>query len=130
RPGMTANVTFVYADKAEVLRVPNSALRFTPAPELLARARGETGRRAGRRPGGSPAQPSKPSAPPPAASGQRVVWVLRDKAPAEERIGVGVSDGSYTEVTSGQVREGEKVVTGAAPGAEPGGQPPRGFRMF
>ncbi|HSP20502.1 MAG TPA: efflux RND transporter periplasmic adaptor subunit, partial [Myxococcaceae bacterium] len=36
RPGMTANVTVVYADRQEVLRVPNAALRFRPPPEMLA----------------------------------------------------------------------------------------------
>jgi HlyD family secretion protein len=34
RPGMTANVTFVHAEKADVVRVPNMALRFRPSPEL------------------------------------------------------------------------------------------------
>src|SRR5262249_20956640 len=28
RPGMTANVTFVYADKQDALRIPNASLRF------------------------------------------------------------------------------------------------------
>ena len=36
RPGMTANVTVVYADRPDVLRVPNAALRFRPPPEMLA----------------------------------------------------------------------------------------------
>ncbi|HKP57073.1 MAG TPA: efflux RND transporter periplasmic adaptor subunit, partial [Polyangiales bacterium] len=34
RPGMTANVTFVFADAADALRVPNAALRFRPSAEL------------------------------------------------------------------------------------------------
>ena len=38
RPGMTANVTFIYAEKEDVLRVPNAALRFKPPPALLAEA--------------------------------------------------------------------------------------------
>ncbi|HVZ87407.1 MAG TPA: efflux RND transporter periplasmic adaptor subunit, partial [Polyangia bacterium] len=36
RPGMTANVTFVAAEKDDVLRVPNAAMRFRPAPEIFA----------------------------------------------------------------------------------------------
>jgi HlyD family secretion protein len=36
KPGMTANVTFVYAERHDVLRVPTAALRFRPPPELLA----------------------------------------------------------------------------------------------
>jgi HlyD family secretion protein len=36
KPGMTANVTFVYAERRDVLRVPTAALRFRPPAELLA----------------------------------------------------------------------------------------------
>jgi HlyD family secretion protein len=38
KPGMTANVTFIYAEKSDVLRVPNSALRFRPPAELTKKA--------------------------------------------------------------------------------------------
>src|SRR5258708_35381389 len=34
KPGMTANVTFTYAEKTDVLRVPNAALRFRPPADL------------------------------------------------------------------------------------------------
>jgi HlyD family secretion protein len=40
KPGMTANVTFVYADKRDTLRVANSALRFRPPAEMLSRPKG------------------------------------------------------------------------------------------
>jgi HlyD family secretion protein len=36
KPGMTANVTVQIAANENVLRVPNSALRFAPTPELFA----------------------------------------------------------------------------------------------
>src|SRR5512137_1240210 len=36
KPGMTANVTFVYAEKDDVLRVANAALRFRPPPGMVA----------------------------------------------------------------------------------------------
>ena len=49
RPGMTANVSFVFADRADVLRVPNGALRFRPSAELQAGA--SRRRRRGRSPG-------------------------------------------------------------------------------
>ena len=38
KPGMTANVTFVYAERKGVLRIPSAALRFRPPEELLASA--------------------------------------------------------------------------------------------
>lgn len=39
RPGMTANVTVVYADRRDVLAVPNAALRFRPPPEAKLQAK-------------------------------------------------------------------------------------------
>src|SRR5439155_20751317 len=38
KPGMTANVTFIYAERDDVLKVPNAALRFRPTPEMLGAA--------------------------------------------------------------------------------------------
>ena len=49
KPGMTANVTVVYAERQDVLRVPNAALRFHPSAEMLASLGG--GRGPGRGPG-------------------------------------------------------------------------------
>jgi HlyD family secretion protein len=52
RPGMTANVTFVLDEVANVVRIPNAALRFKPTPGQMAAmfggdpsARGGRGRR-------------------------------------------------------------------------------------
>ena len=45
QPGMTANVTFVYAHRDSALRVPNAALRFQPPPELARAACGRRRRR-------------------------------------------------------------------------------------
>jgi HlyD family secretion protein len=52
RPGMTANVTFVYADRDDVLRVPNAALRFRPSADVLAALRSAGGGPAGAAPEG------------------------------------------------------------------------------
>ena len=49
RPGMTANVTFIFDHRDSALRVANAALRFQPPPEL-ARRPGRRRRRARRRP--------------------------------------------------------------------------------
>jgi HlyD family secretion protein len=126
RPGMTANVSFVFAERADVLRVPNAALRFRPSAELLGAARrGEdggagpgraaeaeraagAGRREGR-PTGAGGGPREPD--------RRTVWVLRDGAPGEVRIRTGVSDGSTTEVVEGELKEGDLVITDASGGA-------------
>src|SRR5919197_1886315 len=46
KPGMTANVTFVYAEKDAVLKVPNAALRFRPPPDLLDKLKPSDGTKA------------------------------------------------------------------------------------
>ena len=43
RPGMTANVTFVLAQVADAIKIPNAALRFKPARELMQAMRAESG---------------------------------------------------------------------------------------
>jgi len=46
RPGMTANVTFVLAQVADAIKVPNSALRFKPTrDQMMAMRGGEAGGR-------------------------------------------------------------------------------------
>src|SRR5437016_9867719 len=34
KPGMTANVTIVYDERDDVLKLPNTALRFKPSPDM------------------------------------------------------------------------------------------------
>jgi len=121
KPGMTANVTFVYAEKDDVLKVPNAAMRFRPAPELLAKV-GAPGDAVG---GGPPGKPRHDQAP-----DQRTIWVQRDGKPVSVPIRIGVTDGSVTEVTDGKLNPGELVITEAQlPGGPPGGASPfrRGF---
>ncbi len=122
KPGMTANVTIVTAQKDGVLAVPNAALRFRPAaPE------GAT---------------EEAAAPERAEDGSRVLYVLRQGAlgPVRARVRTGLTDGSYTELVQGDLHAGDTVVTGqaatastaaAAPagvaaGARPGGMRPPG----
>jgi HlyD family secretion protein len=116
RPGMTANVTFVYADALDALRVPNAALRFRPSAELLGPRAGSdaTAAKAGRK----PADPRSRS---------RTVWALRDNKPTPIEIETGITDGSYTEVVSGALKAGDTVITDTAGGAKPpgGGMPMR-----
>jgi HlyD family secretion protein len=77
RPGMTATVSIITGEAKGVLRVPNAALRFTPAlpAEELARIMKEAGEKmfAKRQAEGGPGQPHEgaPSQAPPAASGSQ-----------------------------------------------------------
>jgi HlyD family secretion protein len=125
KPGMTANVTFVYAEKDDVLRVANAALRFRPPPELLAPKEGP--------PSGSASAAVPPKYPRPprgdgATTDRRTVWLLRGDRPAPVSIRVGVSDGTLSEVVDGDVKEGDLAITEANTGKGPGGPSAAPFR--
>ncbi|XXF79635.1 efflux RND transporter periplasmic adaptor subunit [Myxococcaceae bacterium GXIMD 01537] len=121
KPGMTANVTIVTAERKDVPAIPNAALRFRPPTPAQAPG-------APQRPQGERAQ---------APEGSRVLWVLREGRPAPARVQLGLTDGSLTEVASGELREGDAVITGTAGGTQstatqgasaPGGFPGGGAR--
>jgi HlyD family secretion protein len=127
KPGMTANVTFVYAEKSDVLRVPNAALRFRPPPDLIG-DKGRTGGGAGGGGagggGGRRARDENPD--------RRTVWILRDGAPLQAQIRIGVSDGTTTELVEGDVKEGDLLITEATGTGEGKGGPQQNpfRRMF
>ncbi len=128
KPGMTANVTFVYAEKDDVLKVPNSALRFRPPPSLLGDAKGGG---TGGRPGGTGAagatgggtgggqRPGIAAGRPGEASDRRTVWTLIDDKPESKKIKTGISDGSFTEIKEGDVKAGDLVITDALGAGSP-----------
>ncbi len=116
-PGLTASLTFHVDEHKDVLRVPNSALRFHPDTKFV---------RPGDRPvllGGVPESgPStdtkpkeeKPAAP--AAAGQkgtrRYVWKIDGDALAPVELFVGIDDSKHTEVLGGNLAEGDSLVVG------------------
>ena len=126
KPGMTANLTITIDERNNVLKVPNSALRFTP--QDANRQQGQSGAGQGQGQGqrrqrqqqdgnaaqGDGGQNRFAPASAPVLPGQiRGVWVLgQDGKPERRRITVGLSDGSATEVVDGDLREGEMVITG------------------
>jgi HlyD family secretion protein len=90
-PGMTANVKILIDRHAGVLRIPNAALRFRP----------ESAPAGARRQGGA---------------GRQVVWVLDPKSdrPRAVPVTLGLSDGTYSEVSGGELHEGEAVIVAAS----------------
>jgi HlyD family secretion protein len=101
RPGMTANVTFVYASADDALKLPNAALRFRPAG---AGGKGEGhggGEHRQRGDGGAPAGDGS----------HKTIFVLRDGKPEPVPVKLGISDGSFTEVVEGGLKEGDAVIT-------------------
>jgi HlyD family secretion protein len=149
KPGMTTNVTVVYAEKDDVLKVPNAALRFKPGPEFFQQLRvaamerdagSGPARVAGRAPGearrpqlgrtadGSPGALERTPTP-----NEKTIWILRDSFPQAVSVLTGLSDGTVSEVVSGPLTEGDQTIT--ALGGEPGrggppGGPQRGPRFF
>ncbi len=86
KPGMTANLEVVYADREDVVRVANAALRFHPPAE-----RGK----------------SSPVAP----LGKKQVWLDRGGQLVPVVFTPGVSDGTWTEVVDGPLSPGDRAVT-------------------
>jgi len=132
RPGMTANTTVVYADRQDVLKVPNAALRFRPPPEMLAalgRTSAAPGRVAGRDGGGGGAGGGSGGG---GAAGRggatgsgpgRSLWVVREGRPSPTQVTIGVSDGTFTEIVSGPVQAGDAVLTGVETATAGGARP-------
>jgi HlyD family secretion protein len=93
KPGMTANVSIVGAQRDNALKVSNAALRFRP-PDVTPPPVGAPGRR------GKPGEHAT----------ERAVYVLRGFKPSPVQIKTGISDGIFTEVLDG-LKEGDRVVT-------------------
>jgi HlyD family secretion protein len=106
RPGMTANVTVVYAERKDVLSVSNTALRFRPPASIAPPSpSGSAGGRGQHHPhGAASAAPSDPDTPE-----AKTVWVLRGGTPQQVSIHTGLSDGTVTEVVDG-LNEGDAVI--------------------
>jgi len=135
KPGMTANCTFVWAEKDDALRIPNAAMRFRPPAELLASLRassaGGTRGQGGVAEGGQAGRTSRPTAQAaPVDPDRKTVWVLRDGKPRPVRIRVGVTDGSLTDVAEGELNEGDLVITDMSGGGSAGQQAGFPRRMF
>jgi HlyD family secretion protein len=114
KPGMTANVKILVEEVTDVLKIPNSALRFKPALTEKERRDSQSGVKA---PNGS-SGPGSSGAPGLGQKGQnggrRVsVWVLAsDRSLRPVVVQAGLSDGLSTQLLSGSLKEGDKIVTG------------------
>lgn len=119
KPGMTANLSFQVREVTGVLRLPNAALRFYPQREqvhpddrALLESRATPG--------------TTEEAPATSASAEekaelrrrrhrRHVWVQDGDWLRAIEVVTGASNNQYTELISGAVTEGQKLVTGIEP---------------
>lgn len=112
RPGMTATATITATERRDVLLVPNTALRFTPAPSAAASGTaGKSGIVASLIPRGPSRAPRKSAASGASTAAARQVWVLRNGAAVAVDVTPGISDGRLTEVVAGDLRAGMQVIT-------------------
>jgi HlyD family secretion protein len=122
RPGMTANVTFVLAQVANAVKIPNSALRFKPSREVTAVMREASGRGSGQRGSGSgrrrgPGSGSEGREGRGSGAGGRdlgdkkMVWKLEDGKPKMVIVKPGLTDGSMTELLEGDLKPGDLLIT-------------------
>jgi HlyD family secretion protein len=108
RPGMTATANITAKRIANVMLVPNLALRFSPpVPEATAQTGGSLISRLFPR----PPPPSKSRDTADAKSNQQRVWVLRDGEPVAVSVNTGSTDGVMTEITGGDITVGTETVT-------------------
>jgi HlyD family secretion protein len=100
-PGMTANVRIVVDQKPSVLKIPNAALRFRPQSPATPEAR-------------PAAQPRAPHGEGPREKGQSKAWIVGpDGKPAAVPVTVGITDGTFTEVVDGDLKEGQELIVGS-----------------
>ena len=107
RPGMTATAEITVRSVSGALLVPNAALRYSPpVEEESSSGSGLLGLLMPRRPSGSASGAATDG------TGRHTLWILKDGVPTAVSVGIGLSDGSNTEITEGDVAEGEVVITG------------------
>lgn len=107
RPGMTATASIVAVERADVLRVPNTALRFMPTQPESANNNSSIV---------SKMLPRAPASAPKTArierrGGPRQIWVLDNGQPRAVQVVTGISDGRMTEVSGDELQEGMLVIT-------------------
>jgi len=135
KPGMTANVSLIHDERQDALRIPNSVLRFRPAPGTFERPerRAGDGQQAAARSesasagaaassadaprGGRARGQGRPDGAEAGAADRRTVWILLDGKPKPVRIKTGLSDGNLTEVVSGDLTETSALIVDASTGA-------------
>lgn len=99
KPGMTANVSIIIELKINVTRISNTALRFKLSEKSKSPDKGHA------------------------------VWIIEKGKPKRVKVLTGISDESYTELVSGEIKEGQELIVESLEKAK-GSQRTSGPRMF
>ncbi len=108
-PYLTADVKFEVEDRTNVLLVPNSALRFLPTAEQIESEAPDEGSES-TEDSVARSEQTKNEADESAGRVWQVVPGTTDVRPIDVRTGL--SDGAFTEITGGDLHEGDEVVVG------------------
>lgn len=102
KPGMTANVSILTAVKKDILKIPNAAMRFRPSDKnkMNAQQKGFG------------------------------VWQMVNGELRRIPVSAGISDGSFTEVISGEIREGQEIIIESLNESKGTSPPVSGPRFF
>lgn len=126
-PGMTANISFQVERREKVLKVPNAALRFFPKrenvrPEDHKLLEGGGSRVADDDDNKQESEADQRSAAEKAKAkrerSKRHVWVAEGELLKAIAVETGISDSQFTELVSGDLKKGMKLVSGTAKNPE------------
>jgi len=101
-PGMTAYVSVILSQRKDVLRLPLSALRFTPPPEEVSGLQ--------RMFNPMPARPAMPLVD--TSDKSKTIYILHNNVLTPLHVTTGESDESFIEVSGDDIAEGDDVVVG------------------
>ena len=87
KPGMTATIRIVVDSRDDVIRAPNSALRYSPRDLAIPNGSGRA-----------------------SSDGTSQLWILRDRKPKAIHVQLGLDDGTNTEIVEGEVRPGDELI--------------------
>ncbi|MDB5673257.1 MAG: efflux transporter periplasmic adaptor subunit [Sphingomonas bacterium] len=123
RPGMTATADIVTAQKNDVLLVPNAALRFKPTAAADPSASASSGGIAGALVPSRRRRSATDKTANVSRGGKQVVYIKGvDGKPQAINVTTGLTNGTMTEITGGDLKAGMDVITGQlASGAQASG---------
>jgi HlyD family secretion protein len=98
QPGMTATASITTGRREQVLRVPNTAFRFTPPVTE-------------KKSGGLFSHPASRSKDHSRAS-SNTIWMLANDQPRRVLVRTGYTDGRYTEILSDELAQGDRILIG------------------
>ena len=129
KPGMTANVSITTAKRDDVLRIPVRALRFHPDGTQAAEGKKPKSEKDKKEKKAAKAEKEKKKK---NKAAENTVYALAaDGTLRRIDLEIGIRDNQHAEVLSGDVHEGDEIVTGqrreGAPEADGSSQRPPGF---